>query len=147
MDVYKTPNSELIDDYNRPYKPVRAILVGLSYSIVLAMIASMILLFVFGFDLTSPNLDSEIANSNFFMLSDTIIAAIVLFFGGRAVGKRTPGKELKFGVILAIITAVIYLMAMISTESYKISPLIYTLASFVIPVIAIPYGSKSVAKT
>jgi len=147
MDVYKTPNSELIDDNNRPYKPVKGILVGLSYTIVLAMIASVVLIFVFGFDLTSPNLESEMANSGFFMLSDTIIGAIVLFFGGRAVGKRTPGKELKFGVILAIITTVIYLIVMIPAESFKTYPLIYNLATFVITAIAIPYGSKSGAKT
>ena len=147
MDIYKTPGSELIDDRNRPYKPVRGIFVGLSYTIVLTMIASMILLFVFGFDLASPSLESEIADSSFFMFSDTIISALVMFFAGRAVGKRTPGKELKFGVILAVITAVIYLIFMISTESFKTYPLIYNLATFVVTAIAIPYGSKSSAKT
>ena len=146
MDVYKTPGSELIDDHNRSYKPVRGILVGLSYTLVLAMIASMILTFVFGFNLTSPNLESEIANSSFFMITDTITGAIVLFYGGRAVGKRTPGKELKFGAILAIITAVIYLILMISTDSFITYPLIYNLATFVVTAIAIPYGSKSGAK-
>ena len=147
MDVYKTPNSELIDDNNRPYKPVKGILVGLGYTIVLATIASMVLLLVFGFDLASSNLESVLANSSLFMLSDTILGAIVLFFGGRAIGKSTPGKELKFGVILATITAIIHLIVMIPAESFRTYPLIYNLAIFVMTAIAIPYGSKSSAKT
>lgn len=118
-----------------------------AYTIVLAMIASMILLFIFvvAFRLgqASPNLESEIANNSLFMLSDTILGSIVLFFGGRAAGKRTPGKELKFGVILAIITVIVYLIFMIATESFKTYPLIYNLATFVIAAIAIPYGAKS----
>ena len=151
MDVYKTPGSELIDENNRPFKPVKGILVSLSYTILLATIVSIIWLLasgtLLGFDLTSPNLESEMANSDIYMISDTIVSAIVLFLGGRAVGKRTPGKELKFGVILAIITAIIYLILMIATESFKTYPLIYHLILFVITAIAVPYGSKSTAKT
>ncbi len=151
MDVYKTPGSELIEENNRPYKPVKGILVGLSYTILLATIISMIWLFAFGallgFDLTSPNLETEMANSTLYMISDTIVSTIILFLGGRAIGKRTPGKELKFGVILAVITAIIYLILMIATESLKTFPLIYILITFVITAIAVPYGSKSTAKT
>ena len=151
MDAYKTPESELINDNNRPYKPIKGVLIGLIYTIVLATIISMIWLFAFGailgFDLTSPNLESEMANSTPYMISDAIVSAILLFLGGRAVGKRTPGKELKFGVILAIITAIIYLILMIATESLKTFPLIYILMTFVITAIVVPYGSKSTAKT
>ncbi len=151
MDVYKTPDSELIDGNNRPYKPVKGVLVGLGYTVILATIISMILLFalaaILGFDLTSPNLETEMANSAIYMISDTIVSTIVLFFGGRATGKRVPGKELKFGLILSTITIIIYLLLMIATESFKTFPLIYILSTFVITAIVVPYGSKSTAKT
>ncbi len=151
MDVYKTPGSKLIDENNRPYRPVKGVLVGLGYTILLTTIVGMIWLFAFGaisgFDLASPNLESEMAGSTLYMISDTIVSAIVLFFGGRAVGKRTPGKEFRFGVILAIITAIIYLLLMVATESLETFPLIYILITFVITAIAIPYGARSTAKT
>ncbi len=74
-------------------KPVKGILVGLGYTMLLATIIGMIWLFAFGailgFDLTSPNLESEMAGSTLYMISDTIVSAIVLFLGGRAAGKRT----------------------------------------------------------
>ncbi len=132
-------------------KPVKGILVGLGYTILLATIIGMIWLFAFGtilgFDLTSPNLESEMAGSTLYMISDTIVSAIVLFLGGRAAGKRTPGKELRFGVILASITAIIYLILIIATGSLETFPLIYVLMAFVVTAIAVPYGAKSTAQT
>ena len=151
MDVYETPKSDLIDDNNRPFKPIKGILIGLFYTIVLAMIVSILWLLavgaILGFDLNSPNLESEMAGSLIYMTSDSIISAIILFFGGRAVGKRTPGKEMKYGIILTAMTIVIYLLLVIATESYKTSPIIYVLATFIITAIAVPYGSKSTTKT
>lgn len=149
MDVYKTPVAELIDDNNRPYKPVKGILIGLSYTLILASIVSMTWLvacaFVLGFDLTSPTIETELAGNRFYMLSDTLVSALVLFFGGRAIGKQTPGKELKFGFILAFITIVLFLLLMLVTDSFKIYPLYYILLTLVTTAVVIPYGSKTAA--
>lgn len=151
MDAYETPSAEFTDDNNRPFKPVKGIFVGLAYTIVLATIVSVVLLLalgtVLGFDLTSPALEIDMANSPIYLISDLIVTAIILFLGGRATGKRTPGSELKFGLILAAITIVIYLLLMISTDSFDTYPIFYTLATFAITAAVIPYGSISTRKT
>jgi peptidoglycan/LPS O-acetylase OafA/YrhL len=151
MDAYRTPDSELIDGNNRPYKPLRGLLAGLGYTLLLATVISVIWLLLFGlmlgFDLTSPGLEKELAGSPLYMASDLITGAIVLFFGGRAVGTRTPGKELMFGFILAAITIIIYLILMLATESFKTFPLIYNLTTLFMTAVVVPYGSKSTAIT
>ncbi len=150
MDAYKTPASKLIDNTNRPFEPVKGVLVGLIYTVIITTITSIAWLVavgsILGFDLASPDLESEMAQSPIYLISDMIVGAVILYFGGRAVGTRTPGKEIKYGAVLATITVFVYMALMIATESLDTYPLVYTLATIVITIAVIPYGSKRAAK-
>lgn len=151
MDAYKTPASNLYIENERPYKPVAGILIGLCFSVLLMHLSSTIIAIIFGAlsgeAITEENFSSMLAGSNLYLLADTVVSAVVLFFAGRAIGKRTKGKEIKFAIILALITLSIYLPIYIFSNAFIEYPVWYNLIAFISTVVIVPFGAKSVANT
>jgi len=148
LDAYKTPEADLTTVDKQAFKPVKAILYGLCVSIILASIVAIIEGILFGLalgvDFTNEGaLELALNNSTAFLIGDTILSALVLYFAGRVVGKYAPGKETKYGVILTIITLTIYLPILIATDSFSIYPIWYNSISIVVIVFAIYLGAKS----
>ena len=152
MDAYKTPEADLATSKAPVFKPVKAILYGLSVSIILAFIVGIIesVLFgiVMGVDMADEGaFSSALASSTAFLAGDTILSALVLYFAGKVVAKHVPGKEIKYGMILTILTLAIYLPIFVATDSYSIYPIWYNLIAFVVIVLAIYLGAISRVRT
>ncbi|MDP3815805.1 hypothetical protein [Pseudomonas sp.] len=151
MDAYKTPASDLHVEGEIEYRPLAGLLIGLCFAVLLTSLTSTILCIAFGVllgaDLSSENFVIELASNNFYLLTDIAISAIVVFYAGRATGKRTHGKEIKFGAILAIITLAMSLLLSIYTDAFSIFPAWYTALATISIIILIPFGAKSVANT
>ncbi len=147
MDPYRTPQSDLIDKSSRPYKPVKGVLAGLGYTILLATLVGLlwavVIGLILGFDLTSPDIESVYSQSFIYLAGDMVLTAAMLFLGGRAVGWRSPGKELRFGFVLTAITAAIYLLGMFSFDAFTAYPLFYNLGILALVVFVIPIGARS----
>ena len=147
MDVYKSPESDVEIESNSDFKPIRAIIYGLLVSIVLVMFVSIIESIVFaialGADLTSEAaVTAALSNSSLYLTVDLVIMALILFFAGRVVRKYTPRKEILFGLVLTFITLGVYILLVISAETYLKYPIWYNVFSVVVIFSAISYGAK-----
>ena len=147
MNEYKTPESDLIVDENRIYSPIKAVVYGLCVSIILVNIVSLIEVIIFGaitgLDFSDENtVEAALSNSSIFMVSDIVVSALVLFFAGIVIGKHVPGKESKFGIIVSIITVVIYFPLFFVSDAFVIWPFWYNFFGM-LAVSAIYFGAKS----
>ena len=151
MDAYKPPESNLLEGKERPNKLIAGILIGLFYTVIVTTIVSAIWLIAFGvfagLDLTAPSIQTEMSQRPAYMVIDVIFNILVLYLGGRSVGRRTPGRELKFGIILAAITFIIYLAFFVMTDAFEALPLAYNIIALISVVVAIPYGANRAAKS
>lgn len=147
MEAYKAPDSDLTTNHKRPFKPVKAILYGLSISIILTTIVSVIALVIFGFvsgvDFTNEDTFNLLYTNNLFMFIDVILTVWVLYFSGTVVGKYTPGKEVVFAIIVSVLTLIIFAALFLMTESFSTYPIWYNLSSFVVIPVGIYFGAKS----
>jgi len=114
MDAYQPPSSDLTIDNKRPFKPVKAVLYGLSIAFFLTTIVSTIV-FVVG----------------------------ILYFAGSVVGKHTRGKEIKYAIIVSALLLIIITPLFVLTESFSTYPMWYNLSSFIIIPVGIYFGAKS----
>ena len=151
MDAYKPPEAELFDESNRPFKPIKGILIGLAYTVIFTTLVSIAWSILFavmaGIDFAAADFESMLSRSPGFMVPDLILSSIVVYLGGRAVGKRVPTKELKFGFIVALITIAILIPVFVMAEAIQAYPVWYNILSFLIMIVAIPYGAKSISKS
>ena len=151
MDAYKTPTSDLHVEFPKEHKPITGILIGLFFVVIVMNITSTLLAIIFGAllgaDFTVESWTALLATNNAYLLTDLSISAIVCFYAGRAVGKRTPKKEIYFGVILAIINIAIYLPIFIYTDAFTTYPSWYNALSFIVNFSIIPLGASSAANT
>lgn len=151
MEAYKTPSADLRTEDLRKHKPIKGLLIGLCLTIILATLASTINTIIFGIllgaNLSGNDLGTALASNIAFLLTDLIISAAIVFYAGRSTGKRTPGKEIKFGTILASITFLIYLPIFIYSNAFTTYPAWHNILSLFLIFTLIPYGAKSVANT
>jgi len=151
MDIYRTPQSELVSGTIRPYAPYKGLLIGLLHTIFLVTLVSYVWLFLFGaingLDISAPNFGVNVKNNPIYLATDVMVTVVVLYFAGRGIGFRTPGEELKFGVILGVLTVAIYLSLILTTGGLFKHSLFYNLAYLASPLLAIPLGAKHVAKS
>ena len=151
MDPYKTPTADLTTETQKPYKPVKAVLYGLSISIIITAIVSMVEGIGFGIALgvnfdDQDAFESALANSTAFMVTDVFVSTIVFYFAGRVVGKYVPGKELKYGIIVTVVTLAVYLPLLIDSDAFSSYPVWYNLLGLVVLLVVIPFGAISAAK-
>lgn len=151
MDAYRTPASGLHTENQRVSKPISGILIGLCFTILLTTLTSSIMAVVFAASLdagvTIENLNSEIAKNSIYLLADLAVSSIVIFFAGRAIGKRTPGKEIHYGIILSVITLLIYLPMFWYTNALITYPIWYNLLVLFSLFLILPLGAKTAAHT
>ena len=151
MDPYQIPESELVDNNQRPFRPITGIFIGLSFTVILMIVVSLVWAILFGLisgiDILTEDFELELSQRLSYMIPDLVISTAVVYFGGQAIGNRTPGKELKFGCILALITVLIYISLFLIEAGAAPYPMWYTLLIFVLPIVAIPYGSLTVSKS
>jgi len=149
MEAYKAPKSDLTTNEKMPSKPVKAILFGLSVSIILTMIVSVIIGIGFGF-LAGINFENEnefetmLTTNPAYMILDIIITASILYLAGTVVRKYAPEKELIFGTILTVLTLLIIAYMFYAFGSFTTYPLWYSVATLLIIPVSILYGSRPV---
>lgn len=151
MDVYKTPEAVLNTSENIVFSPFKAIMFGLCISIILASIVSMIESIAFGIVLgvdfnDQSSFESALANSTVFLVVDIVVSSFILFFAGKSVGRRVPGKEEKYGIIVSLLTLFIYLPLYVVSDAFSVWPIWYNLMSLTVVLSAIYFGAKSIAK-
>jgi len=150
MDIYKPPTP----DNNRPerqLKPINAICYGLLISIVLTTIVSIVEALIFGIIVATTEgvekLSADfIAHNPVFLFIDLIVTFACLFYAGKVTGKYAFGQELKFGLIVAVMTITIYIL-IYSTMDSSTYPIWYNIASFASVFVAILAGAKSMKQT
>ena len=106
MEVNKTSQSKLSTVDVREFKPVKGILIGLVITVWVVYIVTIIELIVFrlisSIVLSASDVELQLENNWLFLIMDLLICTVIVFFAGRSVGKRTPGKEIKYGFILTV---------------------------------------------
>jgi hypothetical protein len=147
MDAYKTPQADVDVVVGRAYQPVKALVLGLLVSVVLALVVSIIetiaVAIAFGLDLTKESELMALVSRNItFMLFDLLVTALIMFFAGSVVGRYTPGKEVKFGLILSVLTLAVFVPMSLISNSYAQYPLWYHAVSVASIFIAIYLGAR-----
>jgi len=148
MDVYQTPNSHLTIDNKRPFKPVKAVLYGLSISLFLTTLVSTIFVVALGIisgaDMSNENsVNALFASNPLFMFIDLALCGWILYFAGSVVGKHTRGKEIKYAIIISVLLLIIITLLFVLTEYFSTYPMWYNLSSFIIIPVGIYFGAKS----
>lgn len=148
MHAYKTPSANLNTPHPVPFKPVKAIVIGMLYTIVLMLFVSSILLVAFIFVLGLNNADptvyeTVIPKSTSYLITDILFSFAILYLAGRMACKHTPNQEIKYGFILSVLTLIIYIPFSYSGDTISHYPLWYILVSLANVFIAIYLGAKS----
>lgn len=148
MDPYQTPDANLATTEQRPFQPVKAVLLGLCVSVIVAGLASMIEGVIFGVVMGAnlmdqTNFETILVNSTGYLLTDVLMSALIFFWAGRVVGKRVPGKELIFGIVVTVLTLAIFTPLSIGVFTSQLYPIWYKGVSIVVVVGAIPLGAIS----
>lgn len=150
MEEYISPRSELIEGLIREHKPVLGIVIGLLTAVVVSTITSIIIAILFTLvlklDPKSPQFLSILYENYSYLIVELAVSTVVLFFAGRSVGKRTPGKELKYGLVLSVLILVLYILSELLLGNGIRYPTWYVVLSFSIFFVAIPYGALSMRK-
>lgn len=149
MDIYKTPDSKNQEPHNHQFKPVSAIAYGLLISIVLSTVVTIIEAIVFGIMIgltqgTEAFSEDLFTKNSSFLLIDLILTFTCLYFAGRVTGKFAFGQELKFGLIVALITFFIYIAFYMLMDTGDQYPLWYDLGSFASVFVAVLLGANSI---
>ncbi|MGD8885841.1 MAG: hypothetical protein PVF34_09465 [Gammaproteobacteria bacterium] len=152
MDPYKTPDAALETDSDNPHQPVRAVIYGLCISIILVTLASIVEGIGFGIALgvdlsDQAGFKAMLATSTAFMVTDILVSSVLFYWAGRVVGKRVPGKELKYGIIVTLLTLAIFLPLIIDSDTFDHYPLWYNLVSIIVFLVVIPLGAISTVKS
>ena len=148
MDAYQAPNSDLTTDNKKPFKPVKAVLYGLSISLFLTTVVSTIVFvslgIINGVDMSNEDaLNTLFASNPLFMFVDVVLTGWILYFAGSVVGKHTRGKEIKYAIIVSVLLLIIITPILFLTESFSTYPIWYNLSSFIIIPVGIYFGAKS----
>ncbi len=152
MNIYKTPDSNSEKPESLQFKPVNAICYGLLIAVVLTMIVSTVEAMAFaaiiaitqGVESISADFFAE---NSLFLAIDLMVTFACLFYAGQMTGKYAFGQELKFGLIVALLTLLIYVLIYISIESTENYPLWYDLMTFINIFVGILWGAKSVKRS
>lgn len=146
MDVYKSPKAD-VSDNKKEFAPVKAVLLGLLVAIIVSSVASFIEVIIYvlflDLDITQANLEAELSNNIFFLVTDTLITGLIFFWAGRIVGNRTAGKELLYGLVVASLSFIIMLPLFITSNAFSVWPLWYNLSAFILLFIGTMVGSIS----
>jgi type III secretory pathway component EscS len=148
MDIYKAPDSNNQTPQTRQLKPINAICYGLLISVALTTIVSIVEGIIFGIIVAitqgAEKLSADfIAENSLFLAIDLIVTFVCLFYAGKITGKYASGQELKFGLIVALITSAFYILIYSTMDITAAYPIWYNLASFVIIFVAILLGAKT----
>lgn len=151
MDPYQTPHADLSNPAQRPFRPVKAVVYGLCIAILGVMFASVIVTIAFGVeqgvDFSDVDaVETVLANSTGFMITDLIVSASLFYLAGRVVGRQVPGRELTYGIIVTLIASGIYLSLLIDAETFSRYPAWYNFFSVLFFFLVLPIAARSVAK-
>lgn len=127
-------------------RPVKTILIGLVMAVFVVGTISLILAMVFGAltgaDLTTEKLMLDLAGNNLYLVSDLFLTFIALLMCGYVAVKHVPSEEIKYGLILGVITFVLYGVMLAFTESISAYPTWYLALSILIVIPAVLFGAK-----
>lgn len=145
MDAYKTPSSNLDIKLERPFQPIKALVIGLLISVVLATLLSTVIFVAMAINknvlLSGGSSWNELLTSTTYLLIDLCTTFIMLYFAGYMTSKYTPNQEIKYAMILSSINFVIYFPFLIFSEE-KMAIWYIVLSTFSI-FIAIYMGASS----
>ncbi len=151
MNIYKTPDTDSSKPESPQFKPINAICYGLLISVVLTMLVSMVEVMIFAIIVAttqgSENISADfMADNSLFLIIDLIVTFGCLFFAGKMTGKYAVGQELKFGLIVASLTLLIYVLIYFSIDATASYPVWYDLMTYINIFVAILWGAKSVKR-
>jgi hypothetical protein len=152
MNIYKTPDSNTEKPETPQFKPINAICYGLLIAVVLTMIVSTVEAMVFAAIIAITqgveNISADFfAENSLFLAIDLIVTFGCLFYAGKMTGKYVYGQELKFGLIVALLTLLIYVLIYFSIESTENYPIWYDLITFINIFVGILWGANSVKRS
>jgi magnesium-transporting ATPase (P-type) len=151
MDAYKTPNSNLEPQPERPFRPIKALVYGLLISVGVLLVVSAIEMFIVALlnhELLSTlqnedEINQFFAQNTLFLAVDLVISFVILYLAGTMIGRYATGYEWKFAVILALLTLCIHLIFYNLNENDDVFPMWYSLAGFASIFVAILWGAKA----
>lgn len=148
MDAYKAPQAELTGSSELPVRPAKGLILGLVIIVVIGSLVSLIEGVVFaiilGIDLVNEQkFEAALAGSPGFLIFDLLLTGVLFFWGGRAMAKHVPGQEMKYAIVLTLVSIAIYVLLYVSVDSLSAYPMWYNVLSFVITVVAIIFGARS----
>ncbi len=148
MDAYKTPDSNVNTSYKRPFKPIKAVLLGLSISIILLIIVSVVFAVLFsisvGVDFNEVDAFEKLVTTHTpYLILDLLLSAVLYYFSGIVVGKNTPEKEYKYAIIVSIVTLTFFIIINVISDTGSQMPLWSEILNYLIVPVAILSGARS----
>lgn len=151
MDAYKPPDSKLIRSGDIEIKPLKAILIGLIFTVILAIMLSSVIMVItalsLGIPITNEGLEKQLAQAPLFLLLDVVVSLLFLYLSGFVAAKYVPTQETKYGLILGIITIILYIAFFMQADAFEQYPQWYILISLSGIMPAIYLGAKKRRKT
>lgn len=128
-------------------KPVKAIVIGLLLCFLCLSIISTLIALVYGtylgIDFSSHIFPQELANYYPYLFSDFAISVLFLLWCGKYLTKYSPGEEIKYALIVGILTSLIGVaVTLLDFRAYSAFPLWYMILSVLLTPVLIYYGAK-----
>ena len=150
MSIYKTPEADVELVVEKKLQPFKAIIYGLLVSVVLIVIASGIQGVAFtliNFEDVMAFESPEDAKNYFtgnlsFLIIDIVVSFFILYFAGTRVRKYAQGQEIKYALVLSVLTFLIHLTFFIYKNSISDYPLWYNASLLLIIFIGIFCGAR-----
>ena len=150
MSIYKTPDADVELVEEKKPQPFKAIIYGRLVSVVLIVIASGIQGVAFtliNFEDVMAFESPEDAKNYFtgnlsFLIIDIVVSFLILYFAGTRVRKYARGQEIKYALVLSVLTFLIHLTFFIYKNSFFDYPLWYNASLLLIIFMGIFGGAR-----
>jgi len=155
VDFYQPPKSDVKVPTTLVFKPVKGIVLGILIGVGVLLLASYIEIVISVTLLSIGNLSqsgdadpyqalASLAKNRVFLITDIVLSGLILFWAGRVQATYAPGKEIKFGLLLAVIVfCVLTVLSLAQPENLDTYPQWYTIVSMSLPFPAIQFGAYS----
>ncbi|GAB4192108.1 MAG: hypothetical protein Tsb002_21510 [Wenzhouxiangellaceae bacterium] len=150
MNHYQTPQASLKREQLTD-RPVKALLLGGLIAFVVVNIVSTLSAVVFVV-MNGVNMLDEaaftraLADSTMYLIFDLLLSAVIMYFAGRVAGRYAPGQAQWIGIVLGVMTVIVYGLLYLILDAYSDWPVWYMVLSFslmlVMPIIGAHASSR-----
>lgn len=147
MRSYGYENSARASSVPRDYRPYQGLFIGLLIAFGVSVLANGAVGYVFfkylEYEELERNFAAIVADSTNYLVITLMINAMIMVYAGRAVGRRTPGKEHAYGLIFASMITLISLFVFHDYGGFALLPAWFNFLGFATMYLGSYFGARS----